>query len=97
MKLKPLKPQLDVHIPPSPCTNCGELLDGATRVKETTSKRARRDMPDPGSVTVCIYCGHIMVFGDGLILRDPTTAEIAEIAGDRRILAIQRARVKVPK
>jgi hypothetical protein len=89
---KPLRPQRDVHIKPSACTNCGKMLDGATAVKETDSKRARKVMPDPGSITICLACGHLMVFGDDLLLRDPTPEEIVQVAGDRRILAIQRAR-----
>jgi hypothetical protein len=48
-------------------------------------------------VTVCIYCGHIMVYGEGLTLRDPTPAEMAEVAGDRRILMVQKMRQNFEK
>jgi hypothetical protein len=92
MKQKPLRLQRDVHIKPSVCTNCGKALDGATAVTEGGPKRARRVMPDPGDVTICLACGHLMIFGDDLILRDPTPAEIVDVAGDRRLLAIQQAR-----
>ena len=87
---KPLKMQRDVHIKPSACTACSKVLDGATAVMETASQRERNVLPGPGDFTVC-FCGHLMVFGDDLILRDPTPEEIVQIAGDRRVLAIQRA------
>jgi hypothetical protein len=77
------------RVPPSPCLSCGKINDAATVIDE---KRLEAK-PRPGCVTVCLTCGHIMVFTDDLTLRDPTIAEIREIAGDQRILAIQRARV----
>jgi hypothetical protein len=67
------------------CLNCRTLLDGATGVDT-------RNRPSPGSVTVCIYCGHISVFANDLSLREPTGEEMREIAGNETILAIQRAR-----
>jgi hypothetical protein len=63
------------------------MMDGASGivVEEDTA-------PDPGDVTVCIYCGHIMAYDDDLGLRELTPVEQLNIAGDERILAIQRAR-----
>jgi hypothetical protein len=75
----------DRHITPSACTNCGEILDGATSVGCDGG-------PDPGDLTICIICGHLMVFDDNLKLRDPTGAEMVDAAGDKRIIAIQLAR-----
>lgn len=75
------------HIPSSPCTNCGKQLDGATSVDCDAP-------PDPGDMTVCIYCGHLMAFNEDLQLRDLTPAEQINVAGDERILAIQGARKK---
>jgi hypothetical protein len=92
---KPFKVQRDARLTPSPCTNCGKVLDAANAVKESLSKRRRVVMPSPGDITVCISCGHVMAFDDDLKLRDLTAAEIAKIAGDRRLLAIQWARGKV--
>lgn len=66
------------------CVGCGELLDGATGVGA--------NRPRPGSVSVCLYCGHISVFANDLSLREPTSEEMHEIAGNETILAIQRAR-----
>jgi len=52
------------------------------------------DKPASGDVTVCLYCGHIMAFAEDLSLRELTNEEAREVAGDKRILAIQRARRK---
>lgn len=81
-----MKTGMDQHVPPSSCTNCSKPLDGATSVG------AEDGVPDPGDVTVCIYCGHIMAFDEDLYLRDLTAAEQIDVAGDERILAAQWAR-----
>jgi len=51
--------------------------------------------PGPGDITVCIMCGHVMGFCSDLTLRDLTSEEQVQVAGDPRILAVQRARGKV--
>ena len=73
-------------VPPSACTNCGEPNDRASSVGVESA------MPAPGDFSLCIYCGHLMAFADDLTLRNLTDAETVEIAGDHRILAVQRAR-----
>jgi hypothetical protein len=80
----------DHHISGSSCTNCGRFLHGITGVDVDED-----DRPNPGSITICLYCGHVMVFADDLTLRNPTVIEQIKIAGDPRILAIQRARSKI--
>ena len=75
-------------IPASPCLSCGKRNDATTSCFGD-------NVPSAGDVTVCFYCGHIMVFNNDLTLRNPTNAEIRHIAGDRRILAVQRARKKI--
>jgi len=69
----------------SNCIDCGKLLNGATAIDSDSA-------PDPGDVTVCIYCGSLMIFEDDLSLRRPQPEEIVEMAGDERILAMQQAR-----
>jgi hypothetical protein len=79
----------DQHLPTRPtCLSCGKLLDGVTGV-------GADGLPGPGDFSLCAYCGHIMVFTDDLMLREPTGKEIHEIAGDERILMIQRARKRM--
>jgi hypothetical protein len=79
------------RIPPSPCPGCGKVLDAATGVDD---KGLHQRSPEAGDVTVCISCGHIMVFAHDLTLRNPTAAEMREIAGNRHVIAIQRARAR---
>ena len=67
-------------------------MDSANCVDENMD-----DAPSPGDITVCLHCGHIMAFDDGLKLRELTAEEAHEIAGDKRILTIQEARAKVMK
>lgn len=81
----------DRHIPPTVCLGCGSPIDGATNVGEKDSA------PDPDDIIVCIYCGHIQAYDKGLKLRELTPEEQLYIAGDPRILAIQRARAIAEK
>lgn len=67
------------------CLGCGKKVDDVICVSGKGS-------PRPGDVTVCLYCGHIMVFVEGGDLRNPTSSEMDKIAGDRRVIALQRAR-----
>jgi hypothetical protein len=80
MKLGP-----DTHVPKCRCTNCNKLVDGATSVGSDA-------VPEPGDFTVCLYCGHIMAFSKKRRLRNLTGKEIIEVAGDERIILIQKAR-----
>ena len=73
------------------CLECGVLLDGACVVNNETRK------PEPGDVSVCIRCGHIMAFGDDMQLRQLNDAEARAVAGDPVILAIQLARAKIAR
>jgi hypothetical protein len=61
------------------------MLDGCMAVEADGG-------PSPGDFTVCIYCGHIMAFADDLTLRELTGDEMHAIAGDPRIIRIQKAR-----
>lgn len=78
----------DYRLAASPCLHCGRELNGAASVGEDAA-------PEPGAATVCFFCGNIMVFADDLTLRNLTDAEAREIAGDRRVLAIQAMRALV--
>lgn len=72
-------------LPESACLDCGKQLNGATAVDN-------RQRPKPGNISLCLYCGHIMAFDDALRLRNLTDEEMIEIAGDPRIVDVQRAR-----
>jgi uncharacterized protein with PIN domain len=70
----------------SRCTNCKKSVNSASPVDAVAGT------PDPGDFTICIHCGHLMTFADDLALRDLTDDEMLEIAGDERILLVQKAR-----
>lgn len=79
----------------SSCPNCHKVLDGATGVDDGGVNDDL--MPDPGDATVCLYCGHLCIYGNDLRLRHPTSGEMSEIAGDPKMVAIVKARAKVFK
>ena len=79
----------DTHrIRASTCLSCGVINDAATGVDDS-------DKPYPGAITVCLTCGHIMAYADDLGLRELTVQEQIDVAGDKRILAIQRGRQRL--
>jgi hypothetical protein len=80
----------DHHTPLCVCTNCGQKIDGATGLTDGNA-------PESGDCTICIYCGHIMIFADDLTLRDPTEDEIIRLAGDKQIIAVQRVRANIER
>ena len=80
----------DRQVPPSSCTNCGKVMDGATCIGADSA-------PEPGDASVCLNCGHIMAYGDDLKMRNLTDAEVVLFAGNPAIIAIQRARERFKK
>lgn len=62
-------------------------MDGAAVVGDTGEIH-----PSPGDITVCMYCGHLMAFDRKLRFRQLTDAEMIEVAGDERIIAVSKAR-----
>jgi hypothetical protein len=58
-----------LRLPPQPCPNCGKTLDAAGSFAEGIT-------PDPGDLTICLYCGHFMAFDDDLSFRELTPEEM---------------------
>lgn len=79
------------RVAPSLCLNCGKLLDEVSGVAPKVPPRK----PKPGSMLVCIGCGHVMIFGNDGKPRNPQGDEFRRIAGDARLLAIQKARGEI--
>lgn len=75
---------------PSKCLDCGTFLDAVTGVLSASGLK-----PTPGSITICVECGHIMAFADDLSLRELNDQEMLGVAGNKDILDIQRARQTV--
>ena len=75
-------------IPPQVCLSCGEISDATTSLYGEHA-------PSAGDVTICLLCGHIMIYREGLRLDNPNAEEMHAIAGDPRLLAAQKARGSV--
>lgn len=75
------------RVPGTDCPSCQQRLDAATGI-------GGRRRPKPGNVTLCFYCGHILVFDEGLLLREPTGEEMHEIAGNKVLLRAQALRLE---
>ena len=74
------------HVPEAHCTACGKMVNAASCVKDDEA------YPEPGDATVCLDCGHLMIFTDGLGLRDPNDEEMRDLAGNEQLLEIQKMR-----
>lgn len=70
----------ETEMPGTSCPSCSKRLEVATGIGVAK--------PKPGNVTVCLYCGHVLVFGEGLTLREPTSKEMHQIAGNKEVLAM---------
>jgi hypothetical protein len=74
------------------CLNCDKEFDMATCIGETGQVK-----PSPGDITMCLYCGHVMAFDEDLSPVELDDEQMHDIAGDKRILALQQARGHVFK
>jgi hypothetical protein len=54
------------------CPSCGATLDTSEHPLEDIS-------PEPGNLSLCVYCGAWLVFAEGLVLRRATPEEIRVI------------------
>lgn len=78
----------DHHIQPAACLNCKAVNNGATCIGHDVA-------PQPGNIVICIECGHIMAYDNNMQMRKLTDKEMIDIAGDPRILLIQKARKRL--
>ena len=86
---RPSQPPPDFEpyrVPANACLSWGKKLDAATRVEGDGEK------PEPGSISLCLHCGHMMAFADDMSLRELNKEEAYELAGDPMILEFQRVR-----
>ena len=80
----------DHEIPGGVCVNCGKTVDWAFSIGSDA-------VPEPGDITVCGLCGHIMAFSEDLTLRELSDEEIVDVAGDERLVMIQKARAMMER
>ncbi len=71
------------RVPASVCPVCGKANNAASN---------GQDRPKPNDVSICWYCGHLMIFADDLKLRQPTVAEVAELSRHPTVMQMQRSR-----
>lgn len=57
------------------CPNCNKLLDAATEL----SKEVK---PNPGDISICIYCGTILVFAVDMALMVATMSDLEGLSID---------------
>lgn len=67
----------DHRLPHHECPSCEMALDAATDAYGEAT-------PEPGDLTVCIYCAAILVFTDTMGLRLPTDEEFAALPQETR-------------
>lgn len=74
------------RLPACPCPLCKATLDAASWIPDGGPPAT----PAPGDVTVCAYCGVLLLFdGEPLALRTPTFAEMAELSALPELLKAQ--------
>lgn len=57
------------------CWHCDRVLDAASSLDGDHA-------PEPGAVSMCMYCGAIAYFGDDMRLEKPTEAMLDELQAD---------------
>lgn len=62
--------------PAALCWHCDRLLTGAAAWGEG------EEAPEPGAVSMCLYCSAVGIFDDELVLRQPTKDELDECFED---------------
>lgn len=68
------------------CLACGYDTDTSSNLADDDLK------PEPGNISICIQCGHLMAFADDMSFRELNDEEMLAVAGDKEILLIQKAR-----
>ena len=76
-------------LPKSICAGCGAENDCGTSLGAEWIK--------PGDISVCLYCGHLAAMGWDQRLRPLTDDEMHKVAGDKRLLVVQKARFETMK
>ncbi len=60
------------RVPESRCPCCEAILTHAVAIGAEWK-------PEPDSFTLCVDCGELLIFDDGLMLRRPTDRELAAL------------------
>ena len=76
---------MTTRFPEMGCLRCGALMDAASHLTDDDAT------PEPGDVTICLYCGMLMAFSEDLTFRELTEEEITKVPLDE-VSRFQRAR-----
>lgn len=72
------------------CLGCGATIDAGTQIVREGDEDVA---PSEGDVTICLHCGHVMIYADDHgRLRNPTDDELAELAADEAIVKFNNFR-----
>ena len=93
--MKPHRPKAvyvgkTTRVPPTPCLECGKVVDAGTGV-------GSKAKPHAGAICICLACGHLQAYAWDLSFRELTDEEILGVAGDERIVKLQAARAAYAK
>jgi hypothetical protein len=69
MEIIPMKES--TKMPDSHCTRCLKKLDAASSEE--------KERPAAGDLSICLYCGHLMLFDQEMKLRDLTPEEMRDV------------------
>jgi len=76
---------------PFECPTCSTRID-------STSNLTRERQPYEGAVALCVYCGQMLIFGKGMVLRAATDADLDRLPkGLRTTLENARAALRQAK
>jgi len=67
------------RVPLQQCPWCAARLDAVSHSEDC--------IPNPGDLTICLYCGGVSEFGDNLELQFPHSHTIEEIANIMRLFS----------
>jgi len=79
---------MTTRLPEAECLRCRKKVDAASCIADDGAA------PEPGDVTICIFCGYLMTFADDLSFRELTEEEILELPLDE-ISRFQIARKRI--
>lgn len=81
--------EITTLIPETVCPGCGHHNDAASHFFDENQR------PKPGDTSLCLRCGHVMIFADDLTMRAPTEQEMNEISRDPEMRRLQAARSEI--
>ena len=67
-------------IPLCRCLACGHEIDASGALDGSN------ELPEPGSIVVCIRCGAVMMHAQDMTLRGMTDEEMDEVTADKELM-----------